>query len=99
MTVSSFASPPANSATMRPSRTTSTRCAEAEHLLQLARDDSDAEPVGRELVDQLVDRALRADVDPARRLVGKQDLGVFTSHFAIAVFCWLPPERAETGID
>ena len=60
---------PASSATIRPRRMTSTRWDEAEDLLELGRDQDDAEPVGREARDEVVDRALRADVDAARRLV------------------------------
>ena len=42
---------------------------EAEDLLELGRDQDDAEPVGREARDEVVDGALRADVDAARGLV------------------------------
>ena len=45
---------------------------EADHLLELGRDQDDAEAVGGELGEEVVDRALGADVDAARRLVGDQ---------------------------
>ena len=52
MTLSSFASAPEASATMLRRAGRRARGGGAEHLLQLARDEDDAEPVGRELVDQ-----------------------------------------------
>ena len=61
-----------SSPTIRPPRMTRTRCARPEHLLELGRDQQDRHPVRGERVDQLVDRALCADVDAARRLVRDQ---------------------------
>ena len=43
-----------------------------QDFLHLGRDEHDGHPRPRERVDELVDRILRADVDPARRLVGNQ---------------------------
>ena len=45
---------------------------EPEDLLELRGDQEHAEAVGGEARDEVVDRALRADVDAARRLVGDQ---------------------------
>ncbi len=43
---------------------------------------------------QRVDLVLGADVDASRRLVEDEDVAVLrTSHFAMTIFCWLPPER------
>ena len=50
--------------------------AHAEDLRQLGRDHQDRDAVRGELVHQGVDFRLRADVDPARRLVHDQDLRV-----------------------
>ena len=41
----------------------------AENLRQLGRNHQDAHAAAREPIDQIVDLALRADVDAARRLV------------------------------
>ena len=50
--------------------------AHAQDLRQLGRDHDDRLALGREVVQQLVDLVLRADVDAARRLVEDQDLAV-----------------------
>ena len=63
---------------------------EPEHLLELGRDQQHGDPLGRERLDQLVDRALRADVDAARRLVGDEDArraGTATSRTAPSAGC------------
>src|SRR2546430_14681659 len=46
--------------------------ADGDHLLELRRDDDEAEPLGRESPQGLEDLLLRAHVDPARRLVEGQ---------------------------
>ena len=48
---------------------------EAEHLLDLARDEQDPHALGREAREQLVERLARADVDAARRLVRDEQPG------------------------
>ena len=49
-----------------------------------------------EVDDQLVDRALGADVDAARRLVGDQHpRRVGTATCANSTFCWLPPDSVR----
>src|SRR5581483_1564873 len=55
---------------------------EAEALLELRRDEQDPEPFLRERDEDVVDRALRADVDAARRLVGDQDARLAQEHAA-----------------
>src|SRR6185503_556615 len=50
--------------------------AHAQHLGQLRRDHQDRFALAGQLVHQLVDLALGADVDPTSRLVEQQDLGV-----------------------
>ena len=67
---------PDSSATSRPARMTSTRCARPEDLLDLVRDEQDRHAVGGQANEHVVDVALRADVDPARRLVGDEDARV-----------------------
>ena len=62
-----------NSATIRPPRMTSTRWASPSTSSCSDEISRTAMPVGGERVDQLVDRALRADVDSPRRLVGDED--------------------------
>ena len=47
--------------------------ADVRELFELGRDDEHAEARGGELADDPVDLRLRGDVDPARRLVQKQD--------------------------
>src|ERR687896_777467 len=47
-----------------------------EHLRQLARDQQDRQPPGRQAGDDAVHLGLRPDVDPAGRLVEDQDLRV-----------------------
>src|SRR5918992_1616478 len=47
-----------------------------EHLRQLARDQQDRQPPGRQAGDDAVPLALRPDVDPAGRLAEDQDLRV-----------------------
>ena len=63
---------PASSATIRPRAHDEDAVGEAEHLLELGRDQDHAAAVGGELGQEVVDRALGADVDAARRLVGDQ---------------------------
>ena len=63
---------PASSATTRPARMHEDPVGEPEHLLDLVGDQQDRDAAGGELDDQLVDVALRADVDAACRLVGDE---------------------------
>ena len=60
----------------RPSRITSTRWARPSTSSYSDEISSTADPGGGERVDQLVDRALGADIDAACRLVGNEDAAV-----------------------
>ena len=72
---SSVMSGPASSATSRPARMTSDPVGQAEDLLDLVRDQQDRHAVRRQADHHVVDVALRADVDPAGRLVGDEHAG------------------------
>ena len=60
---------PSSSATIRPRRITSTRCARPSTSSSSDEIRTTPRPVGGELGQEVVDRALGADVDAARRLV------------------------------
>ncbi len=53
---------------------------EADDLLELGGDEDDPDALRRELGEEVVDRALGADVDAARRLVGEQDARLAEQH-------------------
>ena len=62
--------------------------ADADHLLHVAGDHQDGDAGVGERAHQLVDLALGADVDAARRLVEDHDLrGCIDSHLASTTFC------------
>src|SRR5215208_862741 len=53
---------------------------ETDNLLDLRRDEHDADPFGRKLDEELVDGELRPDVDAARRLVGDDHARLAEQH-------------------
>ena len=71
---------PSSSATSRPRRMTSTRCARPITSSSSDEISRTPRPVGGERGEEVVDRALGADVDAARRLVGDHDLRVAEQH-------------------
>ena len=72
--------------------------AHGQHLGQVGGDEDHGHARRGEVVDELVDLGLGADVDAARRFVEDEDRGSLFSHLPIITFCWLPPERLATGV-
>ena len=70
---SSVMSGPVSSATSRPAAHDQHAMGESEDLLDLVRDEQDRHAVGGQAHEDVVDVALRSDVDAAGRLVGDQD--------------------------
>ena len=67
---------PDSSATTRPAAHDDDPVGEPEDLLDLVRDQQDRDAARGQVDDQLVEVALRADVDAARRIVGEEDGGL-----------------------
>ena len=71
--------------------------AQALQLDGVGREDDDACPLGGAAQDP-VELDARAGVDAAGRLVGEKHRRLPSSERAKSTFCWLPPERVETGV-
>ena len=56
-----------------------------------------ARPVCAQPEDQIVDLALGADIDAARRLIEQQHARLVASHLPMTTFCWLPPDSVPAA--
>jgi hypothetical protein len=72
---------------------------EAEDFFDVGGDQQDAEAVGGQRGQQLVDGPLGADVDPRVGSSAISTVGSLSSERANSSFCWLPPDSATDNVD